>query len=148
MTRTKAKAVAEDFTVESAPRRVKDRSINLSDFPCSNNIQDVLDYLRIKADEYGADSIITFISKDEDYWGSMTVEVEITTFRNETEKEIAGRIAKAKKDKEKSAVARVKRKEKLVKEGLKKEQEELDMLKRLRKKYAGYDFEDLRAEGL
>lgn len=144
---TKVKAVAKEFVVDSAPRRVKDKIISLTDFPCSKNLQDVVDYLKIKADEYGADSIITFISQGDDSWASIPIDVEITTFRNETEKEIERRIAKAKRDKEKSAVARVKRKEKVKEEKLKKEQEEIDLLKKLRKKYEDYDFKDLRPEG-
>ena len=141
----------EEMVINTTPRRVTDDTHPMYDFPCEGTFSQIIAFLESKAGLYGVDATIKIESAGDDYSCcdsySHAVDVKVTTYRDETEREIEKRVTKAKKDKEKAAVQRDKRKEKEVKEKQKQAEDEIKLLKRLQEKYKGYGFEQVNTEG-
>lgn len=133
-----AKKKIEQFIADNTPRRIKHQDFTFYDFPCKAKLGDVISYLEAKQKEYGEDATLIIEMYDYD-----ELHISIQTFRDETPEEIEKRIAKAKRDKERSAIQRAKRKEREEEDKKKKELAEIQLLKKLKEKYEGYTFEQV-----
>jgi paraquat-inducible protein B len=141
-----AKKKAEEFAIDTTPRRVQEKEIDITnELPCGNKITSLIEYLLTAVAKYGDDATV-HIGQSYDGYDSY-LEATITPYRDETEKEIEKRIAKAKKDKERAMVQRIKEKEKETERKLREEKEELDLLQKLQKKYKGYNIQEVNKGG-